>query len=118
MTTKGILLCGAALFVLSAPIAFAQSGNTAPVHKPATIQQRKENQQDRIAQGVRSGQLTPAETARLERQQRSINHQERRMRRQNNGRLTRSDRRTIRRRQNRASRHIYRARHNARRVRG
>jgi hypothetical protein len=31
----------------------------------ATINQRRENQQDRIAQGVRSGQLTAHETASL-----------------------------------------------------
>ena len=33
---------------------------------PGTIHQRKENQQDRIAQGVKSGQLTAGETAHLE----------------------------------------------------
>ena len=41
---------------------FMMSGLTAQ-----EIQKRKENQQDRIAQGVKSGQLTAGETARLDR---------------------------------------------------
>lgn len=115
MSIRGILVCGAALFALSAPGAFAQSGNsTTAERKPATILQRKENQQDRIAQGVRSGQLTPGETARLERQQQGINREQHRMRRSDNGHLTRADRKALNRRQNRASRNIYRKKHNAR----
>src|SRR6266436_4538120 len=39
------------------------------------VGQRRENQQDRIAQGVKSGQLTPGETAKLEKQQQHINKQ-------------------------------------------
>lgn len=116
MTTKQMLLCGAALFVLCAPGVFAQSATTAPVQKKATIQQRKENQQDRIAQGVKSGQLTPGETARLERQQKSINREERGMRKADNGHLTAADRKALNRRQNRASRNIYRKKHNDRRT--
>ncbi len=30
------------------------------------VGQRRENQQDRIAQGIKSGQLTPSETAHIE----------------------------------------------------
>jgi hypothetical protein len=63
---------------------------------------------------VRSGQLTPRETAHLERQERGINREERAMRAQNNGRLTRGDRRPINRQQNAESRRIYRDKHNNR----
>jgi hypothetical protein len=38
-----------------------------------TIGQRKENQQDRIAQGVKSGQLTAGETSRLEGRESHLN---------------------------------------------
>jgi hypothetical protein len=58
----------------------AQSGTpaTAPAATPApaakpTIAQRKENQQDRIAQGVKSGQLTAGETSKLETKEAAIN---------------------------------------------
>jgi hypothetical protein len=40
-----------------------------------TINQRKENQQDRIAQGVKSGQLTSGEAAHLESNQAKINNE-------------------------------------------
>ncbi len=38
-----------------------------------TINQRKENQQDRIAQGVKSGELTAGETANLEKKESNLN---------------------------------------------
>jgi hypothetical protein len=57
------------------------------------VGQRRENQQDRIAQGIRSGQLRPGETARLEGQQQSINHAG--MRQANGGSLTGADRAAI-----------------------
>jgi hypothetical protein len=43
------------------------------------INQRKENQQQRIGQGVKSGQLTAGETAHLEKQESAINHEEKNM---------------------------------------
>jgi hypothetical protein len=78
------------------------------------INQRKVNQQDRIAQGIRSGQLTPGETAHLERQERGINREERGMRAANNGRLTSADRHLINHQQNAESHRIYRDKHNSR----
>jgi len=83
-----------------------------PVHvKKQTINQRKENQQDRIAQGVKSGSLSPAETARLEHQEAGINKEERGMRQQDNGKLTRQDRKTLRQQQNQESKRIYDTKH-------
>jgi len=81
---------------------------------PHTISQRKENQQDRISQGVKSGQLTAGETVRLEHQERGINREERGMRAQDNGHLTRQDRRTLHHQQNVESHRIYRDKHNGR----
>lgn len=77
------------------------------------VGQRRENQQDRIAQGMRSGQLTPGESARLERQQQSINREDAHMRSENDGKLTGADRRALNQRQNRASNNIYNKKHNA-----
>ncbi len=98
-----LILSAAALIGLCAPLTFAQDVN-----------QRKVNQQDRIANGVKSGQLTPGETAKLERQQKSINHEEHQMRKADNGHLTAADRRQLNRRQNRASKNIYAKKHNDR----
>lgn len=103
MKTGKLILSAAALIALCAPLTFAQN-----------IHQRKVNQQKRIGQGVKSGQLTPRETSHLERQQRSINHEERNMRKADNGHLTTADRRALNRRQNRASANIYAKKHNGR----
>jgi len=78
------------------------------------IQKRKENQQDRIAQGVKSGELTAGETANLERKEARLNHEIRHDRAKNGGKLTPKERRQINRQQNHLSRQIYRDKHNAR----
>jgi hypothetical protein len=105
-----------ATLTLAPAAIFAQTTTTptpAPA-KPAIINQRKENQQDRIAQGVKSGQLTAGETAHLEHQEAGINKEERGMRAQDNGKLTKQDRKTLNKQQNQESRRIYRNKHNAR----
>ena len=79
------------------------------------IQQRKDNQQERIAQGVASGQLTAGETARLEGKEAALNHEERAMRQADGGKLTAGDRAVINKQQNKLSAKIYQLKHNARR---
>ena len=79
-----------------------------------TVDQRHRDQQERIANGVASGRLTPGETRRVERQQGSIDRQENRMRARDGGHLTATDRARLRTRENRASRHICRVEHNCR----
>ena len=93
-----------------------QDKHNAAVQPPAKdeINERKKNQQDRIAQGVKSGELTAGETARLESREAGINHQEARMKAADGGKLTQADRAKINREQNAASRAIYRDKHNAR----
>ena len=78
------------------------------------VGQRRENQQDRIAQGVKSGQLTASETAKLENQERGINQQVRADRAANGGKLTAGEKAQVNREQNRESRNIYNKKHNAR----
>ena len=78
------------------------------------IAARKSDQQGRIAQGDRSGQLTPRETSHLENHEAAINHEERGMRASDNGHLTARDRHTLARQQNRESARIYADKHNNR----
>jgi hypothetical protein len=77
------------------------------------VGQRRENQQDRIAQGIKSGQLTAGETAKMEKQQQGINKQVAADRKANGGTLTASEKKQVNREQNQASRNIYRKKHNA-----
>ncbi len=78
------------------------------------IADRKENQQDRIAQGVKSGQLTAGETANLEHKEARINRETRADRAANGGKLTDAEKAKVNRQQNRVSNKIYRDKHNNR----
>jgi hypothetical protein len=96
----------------------AQSGSAAPAATPAekpkpTIAQRKENQQDRIAQGVKSGQLTAGETANLETKEAAINGETKADRAANGGKLTAAEKKQVNGQQNQVSKQIYADKHNA-----
>jgi hypothetical protein len=94
---------------------FAQTTTTTvptPGQHDHDINARKTDQQERIGQGVKSGQLTAGETGRLEHQEAGINKEERGMRAQDNGHLTSTDRKTLHQQQNQESRRIYRDKHN------
>jgi hypothetical protein len=97
-----------AILALTTSAIFAQSAPTSQ-----SIQQRKANQQNRVAHGLRSGQMTAHETGNVERRESSINHQEHNMRRADNGHLTAADKAKLNHRQNRVSKSIYRDKHNA-----
>lgn len=117
MNARTLVLSAAALIALCVPSAFAQQPNTEP---PASaggapvIEQRKDNQQDRIANGVQSGQLTAGETKRLETGEAVVNKEAQNMRAEDNGHLTAADRARLTRQQNRLSNRVYADKHNAR----
>jgi hypothetical protein len=107
--TKVIFVLGAVLML--SPLVPAQE-NTAipPQRERMNIEARQRRQQRRIAQGVRSGQLTARETARLERREAGIERREQRMR-ASGGKFTPGERRAIQRQLNSTSRQIYREKH-------
>src|SRR6202021_1660128 len=106
MKIHTVLLSAGLFLALGAVPAFAESS--------AEIQQRKDNQQARIANGVNSGQLTPRETSNLESKEAGLNKEERNMRAQDNGHLTAGDKAKLNRQQNHLSKDIYDKKHNAR----
>jgi hypothetical protein len=87
------------------------NANTAK-YSNTKVGQRRENQQDRIAQGVKSGQLTAGETAKLENQQKGIHHQVAADRKANGGTLTQGEKAQVNHEQNQASKNIYAKKHN------
>jgi predicted transglutaminase-like cysteine proteinase len=121
MKTRELILSAAALLAFCVSPAWAQQSQpsstpTTPAttpNKPPTVQQRKNDQQDRIAQGVQSGQLTAGETKNLENKEAGLNKEERNMRSQDNGHLTSADRTKLNNQQNRLSNNIYADKHNA-----
>ena len=77
------------------------------------IKKRAGNQQNRIAQGVQSGQLTARETARLEHKESALNQETRDMRALDGGKLTPGDKAVVNQQQNKLSKQIYNQKHDA-----
>src|SRR5277367_2416306 len=117
MKIRNLILSAAAVVVFCVPSAFAQQSDTSstatPADKPATIARRKDNQQDRIAQGIDSGQLTAGETKNLETKEADVNKEEHTMRSDDDGHLTAADRAKLNNQQNHLSNQIYDDKHNA-----
>ncbi len=97
---------GVATLALAALLSIPSSAQAA-----GRIKKRAENQQDRIAQGVKSGQLTAGETARLERKETRLNSEVRDMRKVDGGKLTSQDKAVVNQQQNRLSTNIYAQKH-------
>src|SRR5262249_23445795 len=95
----------------------SQSGETAapaPAEKPKpTVAERKENQQDRIANGVKSGQLTAGETKNLEKKEAAINKETAADRAAKGGKLTASEKKQNNKKPNQMSKQIYKDKQNA-----
>ena len=113
MDWKRTLAFVAVTAALSLP-AVAQSNTPATTNNTKTpvINQRQRNQQARIGQGVKSGQLTAGETRHLEAQQAKIQHDKKAAKA--DGTVTPQEKAKLTREQNRASRTIYRDKHNNR----
>src|SRR5260370_20453417 len=96
----------------SAPATPATAPTPAAKPKP-TIAQRKENQQDRIAQGVKSGQLTAGETANLETKEAAINSETKADHAAKGGKLTAAEKEQTKWQHNQVSKQIDKSKHTA-----
>lgn len=96
-----IVVCGLSV------VSFAQTGN-----RRHNINKRQENQQDRIAQGIKSGELNAREATRLEGREVRINQREAKYRESGN-KLTQKERAKLEGSLNRESQNIYRQKHDA-----
>ena len=88
----------------------AQTAGGAP---NMSVGAREVRQQERVEQGLHSGQLTGREAAHLENREAKIDAETARDRAENGGTLTPAERAKIERQQNRASGAIYRQKHDA-----
>ena len=77
-----------------------------------SVDGRRYNQQGRIANGVKSGELTPHETANLEHGEGKINHEVATDRKDNGGHLTAQEHKQVEHQQNKESKQIYADKHN------
>jgi hypothetical protein len=70
------------------------------------VNNREENQQQRIGNGVKNGTLNSQQTANLENRETKVQNREQRDMAKNNGHLTKAEQRGINRQQNRVSKSI------------
>ena len=75
------------------------------------VNQREQNQQDRIANGVKNGTLSPKQASNLEKREASVENREQKDMAKHNGHLTKAEQRGINRQQNRISKSIYKDKH-------
>lgn len=107
------LTVGASAFA-QVPIAPITSITPKDPTATAKIDQRQANQQKRIDQGVASGALTPKETAKLEKRETKIAADK--VVAKSDGTVTKAERRKLKREENRASKAIYKQKHDAQKV--
>lgn len=106
---NGVLLGAMITTVLVAPAA-----NADPRHpRVRQVNQRFENQQDRIGEGIKSGELTPREAATLETKEAALKSEERTFRLENGGSLTRAEQIKLNKRENNLSDRIFDQKHDA-----
>jgi hypothetical protein len=115
------LLILAMASLMSAGAAVAQTATTSgagpdvvdPGHPRVNqVNSRETRQQNRIANGVKNGSLSPKQTANLENREASVQNREKKDMAAHNGHLTKAEQRGINRQQNRISRSIHEDKHN------
>ncbi len=102
----GSALCLVSIFAV-ASVATAAEGQWAKDHpRRAEVNARLANQNRRIHEERKEGDLTKAQAARLHRDDRQIRQEERDMASQNGGRITAAEQRTLNQQENAVSRQI------------
>jgi len=94
-----------------ATVSIANAGDRDP-----RVNARQHNQQERIREGVRSGELTGHEARKLEREERGIRKEERQDKA--DGQLTAAERKDLHQDLNKASRDVYQQKHDAQERKG
>jgi hypothetical protein len=118
--TKLLLILATGALMIGAAAAKAQDSNTSGAGPGVVdaghprvneVNQREQDQQDRIANGVKTGSMTPGQAAHVERQEQHIENQEKADMSKHNGHLTKGEQRRLNKEQNKTSREIYRDKH-------
>jgi hypothetical protein len=110
---RKLILFAAAVLVASGPVFAQQTQPAQPQSQTSTVNDRRTDQQDRIANGVQSGQLTAGETKNLEGREANLNREIRDDRSADGGKLTQQERNQVNNQQNHLSKSIYNDKHNA-----
>ena len=111
LAVAGMMLTGAAA-AQTTTTSGAGPGVVDPGHPRVNeVNQREQNQQNRIANGVKNGTMNSRQAANVERRETAVQNREKRDMAKNNGHLTKAEQNGINRQQNRISRSIYKDKH-------
>jgi hypothetical protein len=122
ITKSLLILAVGGLMVVGVASAQTQDSNTSgagpgqydPNHPRVNeVNNREQNQQDRIANGVKNGTMTPGQAAHVEKQEQHIENQEKADMAAHNGHLTKREQKQLNREQNHTSKEIYKDKHSA-----
>ncbi|HXY51379.1 MAG TPA: hypothetical protein VEI01_18155 [Terriglobales bacterium] len=112
LAVGGLILVGAAAAQTQSNTSGAGPGVDDPGHPRVNeVNQREQNQQDRIANGLKNGTMTPGQAAHVEKQEQHIENQEKRDMARNNGHLTKAEQKQLNKEQNKTSKEIYKDKH-------
>jgi hypothetical protein len=107
LAVGGLMIAGSASAQTSTTTSGAGPGVVDPGHPRVNeVNQREENQQQRIGNGVKNGTLTPQQTSNLEKREANVQNREQKDMAKNNGHLTKAEQNGINRQQNRISKSI------------
>jgi hypothetical protein len=107
----GLMLTGSAI-AQTTTTSGAGAGVVDPGHPRVNqVNGREANQQNRIANGVKNGSLSPKQTSNLENREASVQNREKKDMAAHNGHLTKAEQNGINRQQNRISKSIYKDKH-------
>ena len=120
ITKSLLILAVGGLMMVGAAAAQTQDSNTSgagpgqvdPGHPRVNeVNAREQNQQDRIANGLKNDTMTPGQAAHVENREQHIENQEKADMAAHNGHLTKGEQRQLNKEQNRTSKQIYKDKH-------
>jgi hypothetical protein len=114
LAVGGLISVGASAQTQNSNTSGAGPGQDDPGHPRVNeVNTREQNQQNRIANGVSNGTMTPGQAARVENREQHIENQEKADMAAHNGHLTKAEQKQLNREQNRTSKQIYKDKHEA-----
>jgi uncharacterized lipoprotein YajG len=113
LAVGGLMFAGSAVAqTTTTPTSGAGPGAVDPGHPRVNqVNSRETRQQNRIANGVKNGSLSPKQTSNLEKREANVQSREQKDMAAHNGHLTKAEQKGINRQQNRISKSIYKDKH-------
>jgi len=111
MKIIGVTILVALFSMASFPAAQAETQWQKDHPRRAQVNKRLKNQNRRINQGVKQGELTKQQATKLHKEDRQVRQEERDMASQNGGHITKQEQKTLNQQENAISKQIYNEKH-------